>query len=69
MNEDVPWVGLRRSAAACGIGDRAFWRMSPRALIAITAGMTKGRPSGGRRIGRGAQTATVQRGGSLTDCP
>lgn len=71
MSEDVPWVGLRRSAAACGIDDRAFWRMSPRALIAITAGMNRG--AGGRtarlRRGKGGAEPLPYKGGGLCDCP
>lgn len=66
MNEDMPWLALRRRAMACGIGERDFWAMSPAALIAITAGMEK-RGAGVRRAA-GAPAPAMRRG-SLTDCP
>lgn len=70
MNDgETPWLALRRRAMAYGIDDGAFWRMSPAALIAITAGMRRNSPGGGRENKRGGGNAGVQRGGRLTDCP
>ena len=74
---DVPWAALYRRAIACGIGDDAFWRMSPAALIEITSGMKTMQT----RCGAGPHPSRLRRstfprgegsytmGGSLTDCP
>ena len=67
--DDIPWAALYRRAISCGIGDDAFWRMSPAALIEITSGMERGSPRGGRVMRRGGQSAAVQTVGSLADCP
>lgn len=72
-DEDYPWAAMYRRALMCGIEDRAFWRMSPAALILVTSGM---RSRGGRRQG-GAGPLPDKRpagyagmaGGSLSDCP
>ena len=66
---DVPWAALYRRAISSGIGDAAFWRMSPAALIEITSGMNQGSPRSRRVMRRGGQGAAVQTVGSLADCP
>lgn len=59
---DYPWREMYRRAIAGGIGDDAFWRMSPAALILVT--------SGGRRRSRGrAERMESRQGGSIAQCP
>lgn len=68
-DDEIPWAALYRRAISCGIGDEAFWRMSPAALIEITSGMNKGSPRGGRVMKRGGRTVAARTVGSLADCP
>ena len=71
MNEnDVPWLALRRKALACGIDDGAFWRMSPAAMIAITAGMNRTEKRGRQMAAGkgGAEPLPYRSAGGLCDC-
>ena len=67
----MPWAALYRAALAAGLGDDAFWRMSPAAVVAVTRGMGAGRgASRGRGRAQGAAGGAPMRAiGGLDACP
>lgn len=66
--DDYPWAAFYKRALSAGIGDAAFWRMSPAAVLLVTSGREKRIPWA-KRPGQAKKKEPMTRIGDAADCP